>query len=126
MITTVSLFSCAEDKSNSNEQEAGNAIEVEEVERSTREGSSERNIEELIRMTKIQLKEKLDLSDELLEEIGNMYQNAYLSAGGSLEDSAPREKAREIQKSFIKSTKEEVLPLLTEDQARFYRRFAER
>jgi hypothetical protein len=121
------FYSCAgsgEEGDKDNQNDVTSEISPEDAERRANM-QSEWKISEIIDLWVNNLDERLTLTDEAKAGIRQVYSDAYTSSRGSLEDRVDRDQARELRQKIVKETENEVVALLTEDQANFYKRFYE-
>lgn len=120
-----SLFSCgetAEEKTPEEERRA--AMDPSRENRENRPlQKDEWTVSEAIEMWVENLDIRLSVSQEVKGKIKEAYMNEYAKRGESFETKIKKEAAMKLRKELVKGTQNEVLPLLTEDQKVYYKRF---
>ncbi|TVQ43174.1 MAG: hypothetical protein EA362_11835 [Saprospirales bacterium] len=121
------FYSCAssgEEGDKDNQNDVTSEISPEDAERRANM-QLEWNISEIIDLWVNNLDERLTLTDDAKDGIRRVYSDAYTSSRGSLDDRIDRDQARELRQQLVRETENEIVELLTEDQANFYKRFYE-
>jgi hypothetical protein len=120
---SMGLTACSETESNEGEMQDTSVTETTSERERTPQVDELGSANELINLMVGNLEERLSLSDQDRVAIKNVYQNAYLKSGGSLDEPIDRGGAKEIRQQIIRDSKSEVLRILDEDQRTFYERF---
>ncbi len=123
IVLTFSMFSCGESESTVNKEDRIREVNPKREARENRPSQDNGwTMSYIIEMWVENLDMRLSLSSDVKSNIKTIYTNAYLQKGGDLDKTSTKEEAFELRKEIVKSTQEEVMPLLTEDQQAYYKK----